>query len=152
MRHVIPALLLASLPHVSAAQEVSACDTRANVDAIVEPWAQNSRTFANGDVRLALIDTIEPAAGAYFLLILHPPRTDLGERRCTLIGFDHGIGYATLGFSELEAGYAPVRGLTFSLPGRLYLPESGFTNSLILHATLNQATGEVSATHELGRE
>ncbi|WP_137702494.1 hypothetical protein [Marimonas lutisalis] len=142
--------LLLGLP--AQAQEVSQCDHRAHADGIPEPWEANTRSFANGEVRVALIDRIEPAAGAFYLLILHPPRGVLGERRCSLVGFGSGMGYAALDFAALTAGYDPARGLTLSLPGRLYLPEEGFTNSLIIHATVNQATGQVTANHELGRE
>jgi hypothetical protein len=146
------ALLFALLPLAAPAQSIEPCDWRAGADGIPEPWADHTRSFANGEVRVALIDRIEPAAGAFYLLILHPPRMALGERRCTLVGFDRGMGYAGLYFDELTAAYDPARGLTLSVPGRLYLPEEEFSNALIVHAIINQATGEVTVRHELGRE
>ena len=54
-------LVLASAAHASA-QSVEDCDWRASAQALIEPWEDNTRTFANGDVRLAVTDTIEPAA------------------------------------------------------------------------------------------
>ena len=45
----------------SSAQTAFPCDWQARADAIVEPWEENSKTFANGAVRVALLDTIEPA-------------------------------------------------------------------------------------------
>ena len=55
-------LACVALVSPAQAQEAVWCDWPARADAIVEPWSQNTRTFANGDVRLALLDTIEPAA------------------------------------------------------------------------------------------
>ena len=150
MRALLSLLLL--LPGLAAAQVVEPCDWRANPDAIPEPWEAHTRTFANGEIRVALLDNIEPAAGAFYLLILHPPRMELGERQCSIVALNNNIGYAALSFSELEAGYDPARGLTLTLPGILYLPEENFQNSLILNVTVNQSTGEVTATHELGSE
>lgn len=134
------------------AQSVSDCDWRARADAIPEPWEDYSRAFANGAVRVALLDGIEPAAAAFHLLILHPPYMELGERQCHIVSFDDRIGYAALYFTELEAGYDPARGLTVDMPGMLYLPDDGFSNSLRLFVTINQATGEITASHELGPE
>ena len=45
----------------AAAQSLSDCDWRASAWLLAEPWEANSRTFANGDVRIALIDAIEQA-------------------------------------------------------------------------------------------
>lgn len=151
MRHLLT-LLFALLPGLAGAQVVEDCDWRARADAIPEPWEDNIRSFANGEVRVALLDGIEPAGGAIYLLVLHPPRMELGDRQCHIIAMDNNFGYATLSFSELEAGYDPARGLTLSLPGVIFLPEAEFQNSIVLHVTVNQATGEVTAEHELGPE
>lgn len=153
MTRLFPALMALLLSSAAlSAQSLEPCDWRAGADGIPEPWADHTRTFANGEVRVVLIDRIEPAAGAFYLLILHPPRMELGERRCTLVGFERGVGYAGLFFEDLAAEYDPAQGLTLSVPGRLYLPEEEFSNALIVHATINQATGAVSVRHELGRE
>lgn len=146
------AAFLLIIPMSLSAQVVEECDWRARADAIPEPWEENARSFANGEVRVALLDGIEPAAGAFYLLILHPPRMELGDRQCHIVALNNNFGYAALYFSELEAGYDPSHGLTFSVPGILYLPEEEFQNSLILHVTVNQATGAVIASHELGPE
>lgn len=148
----LAALCLCALAGSAVAQEINDCDWRAYADNIPEPWEDNIRSFANGEVRVALIDTIEPAAVPFYLLVLHPPRMELGERRCALIGFGGGLGYATLDFASLEAGYDPARGLSLSLNGGLYLPEESFWNPLALHVLINQATGQITARHELGPE
>ena len=141
--------LLTCLPVIGAAQEVAECDWRASAQSIAEPWEANTRTFANGAVRLALLDTVEPAAGAFHLLILSPPYGETGERQCRVISREGTMGYASLDFAALEAGYDPAKGLTFTLPGVLYLPEESFSNSLRLTLTLNQATGEITLAQEL---
>lgn len=136
----------------ATAQEVSECDWRARADAIVEPWEDFSKTYANGKIRVALIDTIEPGAAAMNLLVLSPPYDELGGRQCRIVGFDQGMGFAGLDFGRIGASYDPATGLTVSLPGTIFLPEDGFSNSVLLHVTINQATGDVTARMDLGRE
>ncbi len=139
-------------PLAATAQDIFPCDARAELWTIPEPWDENTRSFANGEVRLVLIDTIEPAAIPYYLGILHPPRDTLGGRRCTMIGFGEGIGYQVLYFKGLQAGYDPARGVLFSIPGRLYDPNTDFSNGLVLDVVVNQATGAVTASHRLGNK
>ncbi|KPP90572.1 MAG: hypothetical protein HLUCCA08_14580 [Rhodobacteraceae bacterium HLUCCA08] len=146
----VSALALAAGP--LEAQDIHDCDWRASAAAIAEPWDSHTRSFANGAVRLALLDTIEPAAGSHYLLILSPPYDEIGGRMCKVVGFGDGLGYLMLDFADLQAAYDPARGLSFSLQGRLYDPASDFGNALVLHVTVNQATGAVEAWHELGGE
>lgn len=135
-----------------AAQEVSPCDDRAWPDAIVEPWESHTRTFANGDVRVAVLDTIEPALGAYFFLVLSPPYDDMGGRVCQMVGFHGGAGFTNIRFETLEAEYVPSRGLEMQMLVRIADLESDFTNVAKLWVTLNQASGEITTFMELGRE
>lgn len=153
MKTALPAaltLLAGALP--GAAQSVSDCDWRARADAVVEPWEAHTRTYANGAIRVALLDTIEPGAAALNLLVLSPPYDELGGRQCKVVGFEQGLGFAGLDFAQLGATYDPATGLTVSLPGTIYFPEDGFSNSILLHVTINQATGDVTARMDLGRE
>ena len=136
----------------AAAQVAMPCDWQARADALVEPWETYSKTFANGDVRVALLDVIEPAAASYYLLVLHPPYDEVGARACTVVGLDEGLGYAGMFFQDLEATYDPAKGLTISVPAVIYLPEQSFQNSALVSVTINQSTGGVIATQELGRE
>ena len=134
------------------AQTSFPCDWQARADAIVEPWEENIRSFANGEVRIAYLDTIEPAAAAAYLLVLHPPYDEVGGRTCTIVGLDEGLGYAGFYFSDIEASYDPTSGLTVSVPAVIYLPEQSFQNSALVRVTINQATGEVSVSQKLGSE
>lgn len=153
MKRIIAySITLGLMAATAGAQTIADCDWRASASAIPEPWSENTRTFANGEVRLALLDTIEPAASAFHLLILSPPYDLTGGRMCKVVSYGESLGYMGLDFGGLEAEYDPAVGLVFTLPGRLYSPEDDFSNALELTVTLNQATGEVTARHALGRD
>jgi hypothetical protein len=115
-------ICLSSLPALAA--EITPCDWRASSAALVEPWEDNSRSFANGAIRVALLDTVEPAAAAFHLLILTPPYTALGERQCHVISAAEDMGYLSLDFAALNADYDPATGLTLDLPGERYEGEA----------------------------
>lgn len=127
-----------------AAQTVGDCDWRASAQAIVEPWDQNTRTFANGDVRLALIDAIEPALGAFHILVLSPPYDELGGRQCQVVSWNDSIGFAGVDWAALEPGYDPAIGLFFNVPVDVFLDGTDYATPLFLFFSLNQSTGEIA--------
>ncbi|MCF2871830.1 hypothetical protein L0664_12190 [Octadecabacter sp. G9-8] len=151
MRFVLMALITL-LASPALAQVAMPCDWQARADAIVEPWEDNSASFANGAVRVALLDTIEPAAGAAYLLFLHPPMDEVGGRTCTVVGLDESLGYAAIFFEELKADYNAATGLTFTVPTIIYLPEQNFQNSALLSISVNQSSGDVTVNQALGNE
>ncbi|KUF11024.1 hypothetical protein [Pseudoponticoccus marisrubri] len=122
--------------------EVSDCDWQASARNIVEPWEDNSRTFSNGKTRIAFLDTIEPAAGWAYLLVLSPPFAELGDRQCKVIG-TNGMGFSGMRFDELTASYDPATGLTFAVPVQIYQLGHEQLVWTTLSFTLNQATGEI---------
>jgi hypothetical protein len=128
-----------------AAQDIRECDWKASAASIYEPWEEFSRSYANGDVRVALLDTIEPAAGSFHLLVLSPPYDELGGRQCRTIGIQDGIGFSGIGFEEIAADYDPAVGLLFAVQIQYY--ESAFADyvSADLFFNLNQATGDIEA-------
>jgi hypothetical protein len=139
----ILAAALAALAGTASAQSVQPCDWVARADAIVEPWEQNTRTFSNGRTRLALLDTIEPAAGAFHILILSPPEDELGGRQCRTLGMHEGVGFSGADFASLTASYDPSVGLIFEMDVG-YFDGSDFRPAR-LRFTLNQATGQIGA-------
>lgn len=146
MRKTCLAALAALAPHIASAQHVSLCEWRADSRNIIEPWEDHIRSFANGAVRVAMMDFIEPAAGALHVMVLTPPYTaGPGERHCWIIGRDEGIGFVTLGFANMVPGYDPVTGLSLTMSARFYDPALDFTNIGLLNIVINQATGEVAA-------
>jgi len=140
------ALLALALPAPVLAQQAFPCDGRESAWSLVEPWEDWSRTFANGDVRVAVIDRVEPAVGSFFLLVLSPPYDELGIRQCRLVGISEGMGYSGFGFEALIAGYDPARGLVLTLPATIYDGATALFADVPLTLVLNQATGEIAVT------
>lgn len=128
----------------ASAQSVAECDWRAGAASIAEPWSENTRTYANGAVRVAVLDTLEPAAAAVHLLVLSPPYDEIGNRQCRTVSLEGALGFNGLNFAEITARYDPARGLLLTLPAALYDPETGGHTWRRLHLTLNQATGDIS--------
>ena len=136
----------------AGAQLASPCDWQARADAIVEPWEENTVTFAGGAVRVAHLDVAEPAAAAAYLLVLHPPADAVLGRTCTVIGQGEGLGYAGIQFDVLDASYDPATGLTLTVPARIQLPDQTSRNTVLLNVQINQSTGDVVVTQELANE
>ncbi|MEM9437857.1 MAG: hypothetical protein AAGA15_12520 [Pseudomonadota bacterium] len=139
------AAVLSLLGSAAAAQHVGDCSQFAAAEALVEPWEENSATFANGEVRLAVLDTIEPAAEAYHLLVLSPPYDEVGARQCRVISLGQGIGFAFVEMASLEAAYDPNVGLIFKLNTPGYAPDVDGARDRLLTFTLNQSSGVINA-------
>lgn len=144
MKRFLAALALALTAVPAAAQSVSNCDWLALAGNLVEPWETTSRTFANGAVRLALLDAVEPGAVPFHLLLLSPSGEEMGGRMCKVISLEPGIGFHNIFWEDLEAGYDPAVGLTFHIPVEIWI-DTGNSVMRGLRLTLNQATGVVDA-------
>ena len=123
------------------------CDDAAGVITIAEPWEDNIATYADGKIRVALLDYTEPAAAAMKLLILSPPYDEVGLRACQVVGLPDGLGFANINFAERKADYDTARGLTLTLPVQRYPlgsdqdPDHGWYD---LDIMINQATGDIT--------
>jgi hypothetical protein len=137
-------ILLAALPWPLAAQTVSDCDWRASARAIAEPWEEATARFANGAIRLAVLDVIEPAAGAFHLLVLSPPYDELGSRQCRVVSLENMLGFAGLSLQGAKASYDPARGLSVRMNATRWAAGDRFFDTS-LTVTINQATGSVTA-------
>ncbi|MBV7408452.1 hypothetical protein [Maritimibacter sp. DP1N21-5] len=144
------ATLLALFPLAASAQDVVDCDWQARADNIAEPWSENAALFSNGAVRIAKLDTIEPAMGGFHLLVLSPPHDELGFRQCKVITWEETLGFAALDFPALEAAYDPAVGLMFTIPARVATGEG--TTAALLRFSLNQATGAITPRLDLRTE
>ncbi|MEL6609523.1 MAG: hypothetical protein AAFO58_07520 [Pseudomonadota bacterium] len=145
MKTFLAAAALALFPMIGTAQDVSDCDWRARADAVVEPWSTFSRTFANGDVRLALLDVVEPAAGALHILVISPPYDELGIRQCKVVSYEGSMGFGGALFEDLAASYDPAIGLTFDMDVQTFDPATSGFAAAVLRITVNQATGNIGA-------
>ena len=139
-------LIIALAASTAAAQSANPCDWQSSAQAIVEPWEANTLVFANGKVRIASIDTIEPAIGAAYLLVLSPPYGETGERQCRIVGASDQIGFAGLDFDKLQAGYDPKVGLVFVMPVSTVSGDDFVKQVLVV--TLNQSSGEMTVSYK----
>ena len=145
MKLLAYASLIVAMGTPVAAQSISDCEWQASAAALVEPWETHTQVFADGAVRLALLDTIEPAAAAYHLLVLSPPYNEVGDRQCQTIGSGDLIGFSGIMWNDLVAGYDAEVGLLFEVPVSVYDPETGDFPTALLSFTLNQTTGDIDA-------
>lgn len=114
-------MLAASGP--AFAVEVRECDWAASAQALAEPWERNTRSFYNGQLRVALIDTGgEPACCSMHLLVLAPDKTsETGERMCRLVSNANKMGFESIDFARLTTRYDAGRGLLIVFPYTLYV-------------------------------
>lgn len=154
MKAILTLLFLLGFSPIASAQHVEDCVTefsngeRTSAGVIVEPWEENSKAFANGDVRLSYMDTEDPANYSAYLMVLSPPRDELGGRQCKIISMHEGLGFASLTFSDLIAGYDAKTGLVFKVPVTTHDNQTSIYTKHILVVTVNQATGLVTAAFE----
>lgn len=149
---VIGTLFSLMIAAPAGAQLASPCDWQARADAIVEPWEENTVTFAGGAVRVAHLDVAEPAAAAAYLLVLHPPVGAVLGRTCTVIGQGEGLGYAGIQFDALDASYDPATGLVLTVPVIIQPLDQAAQSTALLNVQINQSTGDVVVTQEVGNE
>lgn len=136
--------LLAATP--ALAVQVRECDETAHPQSIMEPWEKNTRSFYNGNVRVALMDTGgEPVCCSMHLLILAPDKNDeLGGRLCRLVGDREALGFAGIDFARLTTRYDAGRGLLIAFPYQLYV--DGIRNRTgVARVRVNVDKGTVAA-------
>ena len=144
---VVGAAQLAAQTSETTPITVSPCDDfRSNARALAEPWEDFTATFSNGAVRIALIDTIEPAGAPYHLLVLSPPYDEVGGRMCQVLSRQDSFGWSFVAFETLYTEYDPATGLYVQFEA-LELPEVA-TVPLMISFTLNQATGAITGQTE----
>lgn len=142
----ILAVLTAFLPAPAFAQSVEDCgDWFARVDQLVEPWEENTASYAEGAIRIALLDSVEPPAAALRLLVLAPPLNEIGERACRLVALSGGSGFYGLDFRGRRADYDPRTGLVLTFPAEVFDPATGAGAPRRLTVTINQQRGDVTA-------
>lgn len=130
----------------AVAQEIGTCDDyRSSVAMLAEPWEENTKVYGEGEVRLAVIDTFEPAAAAFHLVILSPPYDEAGFGQCALVSFDGGSGFAGLNIAGITTSGDMATGLVFTMPATRWIPESDSYVDAVLNVTLNPTTGEITA-------
>ena len=140
--------MAAALP--ASSQEVIGCDWQSRADNLVEPWEDNTRTFANGEIRVALLDTVEPAAAPFYLLVISPPRDELGLWQCRVVAAPGGMGFYAIEFDMMDPFYDPAKGLQLQMPAAVY--DGEVPRAQVLTVTINQASGNIDVEMVLDPE
>jgi len=131
------------------AQQVRPCFEGQNIPyqasaaAIAEPWEANTRSFADGDIRIAVMDTYEPALGAYYLMVMFWG-SDAGFRTCNLVS-NAELGFVSMTLEGMTSDYDAARGLVLSVPTSFHNPATGSNENGTLEVVINRQTAEVSA-------
>ncbi|MCC5971508.1 MAG: hypothetical protein JJU15_16315 [Pararhodobacter sp.] len=139
---------VAVVPVMLSAQVIEDCGWVSSPAHITEPWDENSRSFANGAVRVARLDTGgEPVCCAVHLLILSPA-PEGPHRQCHTASPASGRGFFDIDFSGISASYDPAQGLLVSVP--VFHWHSGVETGAggipdRMEILVNQATGAVTA-------
>lgn len=136
--------LLGLAPNLAAAAQVRECDETANVQSIAEPWEKNTRSFYDGNVRVALLDTGgEPVCCSVHLMLLIPDKSDeMGGRLCRIVSDHESLGFAGIDFARLSARYNAQGGLLITFPYTLYVDGLSSRNG-VAHVRVNVAKGSV---------
>ena len=131
------------------AQTVTDCEGYVtSAQLVAEPWERNTATYAEGAIRVTVMDTVEPAAGAFHLMILSPSDDELGFRACHLVSETSGIGFGGLTLQGAQAAYDPASGLVLRLRTSFWQPDTDTYVDGTLTVTINQANGVISAARD----
>ena len=123
MRSAIAAAALLATVLPAAAVQVRDCDETASLQTLAEPWEKNIKSFYQGQVRVALLDTGgEPVCCSTHLLIMMPSNDMPAEGRvCHIVGQKDQLGFENIDMARLRTSYDPRRGLLIEFPYRLYV-------------------------------
>lgn len=130
-RILASAALIGAMAAASPALATTVRDCDGVTDAaynIVEPWESNSRTFYQGKVRVAWLDTGgEPACCSSHLLVMFYVESDDEPPGlvCRVVSADGKSGFAGIDFKSLKSSYDPKKGLLLSF-GYSVFPPGGY--------------------------
>jgi len=126
----ILSILALMLFSVSAnATVVGECGMLNSIDLIQEPWEKNTKTFYNGKVRVAAIDTQgEPACCSSHLVLLVPQNDEIGSVSCFVVSqvrYDSSepsyLGFQSVSVAGITSKYEAGKGLLLSVPFTTYI-------------------------------
>ena len=138
------AVVAALLPQTLLAQTLVECDDwRSHAANIAEPWEDNTRTYAEGAVRVTVMDAYEPAAGAFHLLILSPGADEFDFRQCKVMSFDGGTGFAGLNMEGTTA-QQDAAAVSLTMPATRWLMETDTFTDAVLTVKIDLAGGEIT--------
>jgi hypothetical protein len=137
------------LPAPAQALEVYECgEEHSALVAIVEPWHENSLSLGE-EVRIALVDLIEPAFAAYYVVALMPDsESEMGRRACLALSPSRHVGFSSVDMDSLMGSYDPISGLDIDFSFTVYDPDADDGNSepQQSHIRLNLIDGLINFT------
>ena len=148
MLRILTTLFTFLLVTTAHAQTLNECNWLASASNIWEPWEDNTKTYANGAIRIAKVGVDEPTCCAANLLILSPGEPDPTGwfRNCTILSGPNGFGFNDIDLGKITASYDAAKGLLLSVPVEFYDPENEYTDPnlfKIINVRINQAAGTV---------
>ena len=139
--YVVTCGLSVGINHLADAQSVTECSKSGQQIIALEPYSENTKSYANGKTKITLVDT-EADRAWLMLQVTSPPLQQSGAPTCQLISFDDYIGFEQVLMADLVALYDPAVGLMFDIP--VITPEVS-NKWTRLQFDLNQATGKLDA-------
>ena len=149
MKYLI--LFVAFFAFGAKAQQVQPCfdgaqiPYRATAEAIAEPWEANTRSFADGKVRIAVMDTFEPAYGAYYLMVMYWAGDESELRICDLVSQGE-VGFVGMTLEGMEASYKPGLGLVLRVPTTFYNPAEDEFEEGVIEVVIDRAANRIMAS------
>ena len=142
MLRVIALTLL--LPATAQAQSFVDCDHfAANARNLTQPYADATRTYANGAISLLSLDTGgEPACCSSYVMVLAPD-PEQPFQICQLLTQDGDSGYSGVDLTGVRSSYDAATGLTLRVPVGIYNGAGSDPETVAI--TINQQTGVIRA-------
>lgn len=122
------------------------CNDYASAGLIVEPWEQNTRTFYNGQVRVAVVDTDgEPACCSSYLVVIYPDVDDeLGGRSCTMLSQGERSGWAGIDVKAIRTSYNATTGLSLAVPVSVLRDDDTGVRKVTINLRLDLRTSKLT--------
>lgn len=134
----------------ATAQEIRDC-REFNQGVIIDPTEMKGRTYANGEVTIAVVhDGRDRSSDSLFVLVYAPDSSKPDEKQCRMIGNEDGRGYADVRLNVAQAEFTAAAGLTVLIPARTYSMYDGDEEISMLSVNVSRAAHEISVTKELG--
>jgi len=149
MRIVLFILLLVVSTLSAQAEIVRDCEGEITINLLAEPWEDNSKTFANGSVRIAVLDYWDPANAAFYLAVMYTPNDyiEAEGRACKVISAGGiGDGYNMVTLDGLKASYDPAQGLVLMINAEKYDYDAGVAIPGTVTVVVSRATNQVQAS------
>ena len=145
----VAAAALAGSVGLAHAQVIQSCDVLNTIRAVVEPWEEATRSYANGAIRVVHLDTDgEPTCCSSHVAILAPSGEDgLPYRQCKLLSDAEGYrGFLGVRMADIASSYDAAKGLLLTIPVDRYDGVQGARKDgpYPVRVRVNQATGAIT--------